>query len=51
MTLPIAEVKDIAKRLTTTNDRKQYNSIIKLVNGLVIPEDVTQLEEEETERS
>ncbi|CAI4054084.1 ribosome biosynthesis protein NOC4 SKDI_16G3990 [Saccharomyces kudriavzevii IFO 1802] len=47
----ILEIKEIAKKLTATCDRKQYNSIIKLVNELVIPEDVTQLKEEETERS
>ncbi|EJS41284.1 noc4p [Saccharomyces arboricola H-6] len=50
MTLPISEIKDIAKKLTAANDRKQYNSIIKLVNELVLPEDNVQLKEEKTER-
>ena len=47
----ISDIKDIAKKLTTATDRKQYNSIIKLVNELVIPEDVSQLKDEETERN
>ncbi|CAI1782918.1 hypothetical protein SEUBUCD646_0P04060 [Saccharomyces eubayanus] len=51
MPLLISEIKDIAKKLTTATDRKQYNSIIKLVNELVIPEDVSQLKDEETERN
>ncbi|CAI4055178.1 hypothetical protein SUVZ_16G4110 [Saccharomyces uvarum] len=51
MPLLISDIKDIAKKLTTATDRKQYNSIIKLVNELVIPEDVSQLEDEETERN
>lgn len=51
MPLLISDIKDIAKKLTTATDRKQYNSIIKLVNELVIPEDVSQLKDEETERN
>ena len=51
MVLLISEIKDIAKRLTAADDRKQYNSIIKLINELVIPENVTQLEEDETEKN
>ncbi|PTN13697.1 ribosome biosynthesis protein NOC4 [Saccharomyces cerevisiae] len=51
MVLLISEIKDIAKRLTAAGDRKQYNSIIKLINELVIPENVTQLEEDETEKN
>lgn len=49
MSLSFEEIKSIAKQITIVNDRKQYNSIIKLINELSI-KDQSVVEDESNER-
>lgn len=49
MSLSFEEIKSIAKQITAVNDRKQYNSIIKLINELSI-KDQSVVEDESNER-
>lgn len=50
MVLEIDEVKKIAKQITSANDKRHYNSIIKLINGLTV-EDTSILKEDSVERN
>lgn len=49
MSLSFEEIKSIAKQIRIVNDRKQYNSIIKLINELSI-KDQSVVEDESNER-